>query len=111
MLEEFGFPRNLGASDPSAPTTCRDRYYAFVYEQIERSIGCTDPLVGSNAWAFGGCGRPRHADYTWHPGDTSYTGDPAHEPQGQNSIFDSDTSTLAIIEGHADRLVRRKRLV
>jgi mannan endo-1,4-beta-mannosidase len=37
-------------------------------------------------------------------GDTSYVGDPPHEPQGWYSVFDSDESTLALIRAHAQAI-------
>jgi mannan endo-1,4-beta-mannosidase len=43
----------------------------------------------------------------WKQGDP-FTGDPPQEPQGRNSIFTSDTSTLAIIRNHANHLQRLK---
>ena len=38
------------------------------------------------------------------PGDTSYVGDPPQEPQGRNSVFNTDASTLALIRAHAAAL-------
>ena len=37
------------------------------------------------------------------PGDP-FTGDPPQEPQGLNSVFDTDTSTINILENIAERL-------
>jgi len=34
-------------------------------------------------------------------GDTSYVGDPPHEPQGWYSVFDVDKSTQAVIRNYA----------
>ena len=61
------------------------------------------PLVGANFWAWGGEGSAVSADYKWIP-NTDYTGDPPQEPQGLNSIFSSDTSTLRIIKKYTTRL-------
>jgi len=38
------------------------------------------------------------------PGDVSYVGDPPQEPQGRNSVFDADATTLDIIRRHAQAL-------
>jgi len=38
------------------------------------------------------------------PSDTSYVGDPPQEPQGRNSVFDSDASTIAVIKAHVAAL-------
>jgi mannan endo-1,4-beta-mannosidase len=59
------------------------------------------PLAGSNFWAWGGEGRSAHEDHKFMPGDTSYVGDPPHEPQGWYSVFDNDQSTKEVIRAHA----------
>jgi mannan endo-1,4-beta-mannosidase len=104
VLEEFGLPRDAGALKPGTPTQYRDRFYAFVFDRIEHSSRVGGPLVGSNVWSWGGFGRAAHDDANWRDGDTSYTGDPPQEPQGLNSIFDADTSTLALLREHAKAL-------
>ena len=100
-IEEFGFPRDGGSFDPAAPTTFRDRFYRLIYEAVEDSIRSGGPIAGSNFWAWGGEGKAAHADRRFHPGDTSYLGDPPHEPQGWYSVFAGDSSTLALIRTHA----------
>ncbi|OYW78424.1 MAG: hypothetical protein B7Z26_09795, partial [Asticcacaulis sp. 32-58-5] len=52
-------------------------------------------------WAWGGAGRALHKDYHMRRGETSYVGDPPHEPQGWYSVFNTDTSTQALIKAHA----------
>ena len=37
-------------------------------------------------------------------GETAYVGDPPHEPQGWYSVFNTDTSTQALIKAHAEHL-------
>ncbi|MDZ7374366.1 MAG: mannanase [candidate division KSB1 bacterium] len=107
VLEEFGMPRDGHSYDPSAPTTYRDRYYEVVFAAIYENAAAGGPLVGSNFWAWGGEGRPRDPkDPVWRLGDP-YTGDPPQEPQGRNSVFDSDESTLSILRkwsGKMDQL-------
>lgn len=61
-------------------------------------------MAGSNFWAWGGRGRAAHADNTFRPGDTSYVGDPPHEPQGWYSVFDMDESTKAVVRARAAEL-------
>jgi mannan endo-1,4-beta-mannosidase len=51
-------------------------------------------LQAANFWAWGGEGR---ATSTKHSGG-EFLGDPPCEPQGLNSVFNTDTSTLAIIK-------------
>ena len=104
VLEEFGMERDNGAVAPGTPTVYRDRFLAFVQERIERSALGGGPLVGSNFWAWGGFGRAQHADAKWRPGDRSLLGDPPQEPQGLNSIFASDATTVDLLRNHAARL-------
>jgi len=105
VIEEFGFPRDGGSFDPAAATTFKDRFYRLIYEAIENSLANGGPIVGSNFWAWGGEGRAQHADRRFVRGDTSYVGDPPHEPQGWYSVFDSDASTRALIREHAAGLI------
>ncbi len=104
VLEEFGFVRDGGLYAPSVPTTYRDRFYRAVFGMVEDSVKKAGSFAGSNFWAWGGEGGALHPDFVMRPGDTSYVGDPPMEPQGRNSVFDSDTSTLAIIRDHAAAL-------
>ena len=96
VIEEFGYPRDGFVFDPASPTTARDRYYDFVFSLIE-----TEPTIyGCNFWGWGGEARPLHEQ--WQVGDP-YTGDPAQEQQGLNSVFDCDTTTLNIIKKYNQR--------
>ena len=104
VIEEFGFPRDGGLFDPRTPTTYRDRFYRLIYDAVLASAASGGPLVGSNFWAWGGEGRAGASDHKFRPGDTSYLGDPPHEPQGWYSVFNSDGSTKALIRSHADAL-------
>jgi mannan endo-1,4-beta-mannosidase len=104
VLEEFGFPRDSAALEPGSPTNYRDRFYASLFEQVERSSADGGPLRGSNVWTWAGQGRAQHFDAAWRDGDTHYTGDPPQEPQGLNSIFDTDESTLELLRRHAQGL-------
>jgi mannan endo-1,4-beta-mannosidase len=104
VLEEFGFPREGGLNAPSVPTTHRDRFFRMVYDAVEADAKANGPFAGTNFWAWGGQGRAQHPDAMMKPGDTSYVGDPPQEPQGRNSVFDSDASTLAVIRAHVAAL-------
>lgn len=89
-IEEFGMPRDEGSLAPGTPVAARDDYYRHIF-----SLVATEPLIaGANFWAWGGLARPQHPQ--WQVGD-DYTGDPAQEPQGLNSVFITDTTTLTLI--------------
>ena len=105
VLEEFGLDRDLGEFDASSSTSYRDQYFQYVYDKIEESSKASGPLVGSNIWAWGGFGEAKHKDYIWRKGDASFVGDPPQEPQGLNSVFARDASTIKTMSDHADRLL------
>lgn len=107
VLSEFGLGRDLESFDPNDPVTYRDRYFEYVFGLIENGIMQNYPIAGTNLWSWGGFGIAQHDDYIWREGDP-FTGDPPQEPQGLNSIFSDDTSTLEIIRKHADRLAELK---
>jgi mannan endo-1,4-beta-mannosidase len=104
VIEEFGYPRDGGSFDPGTSTTFKDRYYKLIYEGVIDSVQAGAPLQGANFWGWGGEGRAQHADHHFVRGDTSYLGDPPHEPQGWYSVFDSDESTQAVIRDYAAAL-------
>jgi mannan endo-1,4-beta-mannosidase len=104
VIEEFGFPRDGVALDPTGSVTLRDRFYALIQSAVAESVTSGGPISGSNFWAWGGAGRAQHADHRMLPGDTAYVGDPPHEPQGWYSVFDTDETTLALITAHARAL-------
>jgi mannan endo-1,4-beta-mannosidase len=106
VFEEFGFPRDGGAFDPGSPTLFKDRFYRLIYDQVLSDAGRGGPLAGSNFWAWGGEGRAARPDHRFLRGDTSYGGDPPHEPQGWYSVFDVDRSTREIISAHMAALAR-----
>lgn len=94
-LEEFGLPRDHEQYKPGTPTDARDEYYARMFKQVQQSAKAGRALQGANFWAWGGEGRPGTigSGYT----AAALTGDPFCEPQGLNSVFDTDQSTLAVI--------------
>jgi mannan endo-1,4-beta-mannosidase len=103
VMDEFGLGRDGGAILPSTSTKARDEYYGLIYQVLEDSASSGAPIAGSNFWAWGGEGFARHSDGMWQIGDP-YVGDPPQEPQGRNSVFLSDTSTLRIVREYARRM-------
>jgi len=99
-MEEFGLGRDAESNDPSTTTSYRDQYLNHVFKLVEMSMETGSPLAGTNFWAWGGYGKANGVDYQWRPGD-SFTGDPPQEPQGLNSVFAADSSTIQILRDHA----------
>lgn len=90
VLEEFGYPRDNYGLEAGSPTTGRDAYYAYVFKIIRDS----GKIAGCNFWSWGGLAEVKHPN--WQQWD-DYTGDPAQEEQGLNSVFAKDESTMNII--------------
>jgi mannan endo-1,4-beta-mannosidase len=99
ILSEFGLGRDYENLKVGSSVTYRDRFLEFVFNEVEKEIKAGSPLSGTNLWSWGGFGICNHADFRWRPGDP-FTGDPPQEPQGLNSVFSSDTTTIAIIRKH-----------
>lgn len=100
VLEEFGFPRDGFRFSVDVPTTARDAYYRYVFDLVRQEREKGGLFAGCNFWAWGGFARPAH-EY-WEPGD-DYTGDPAQEQQGLNSVFTTD-ATIEIVRAENARL-------
>jgi mannan endo-1,4-beta-mannosidase len=94
VLEEFGLPRDHEKYSPDSPTLARDDYYRRMFDQVAESCRAGRALQAGNFWAWAGEGRAAEKMGTTA---NAFTGDPFSEPQGLNSVFDSDTSTRAII--------------
>ena len=100
VLEEFGLPRDHETYAPGTPTTARDEYYRRMFDQVAESCRAGRALQAANFWAWGGEGRagsPKNSA-------AEYLGDPPCEPQGLNSVFDTDLGTQAIIAGANKKL-------
>ena len=97
VVEEFGLPRDNLDFRKTSTTICRDKYYDFVFDMVEEAAANGGKLAGCNFWSWGGYAVTHVEDHEyWMRGD-DYTGDPAQEQQGLNSIFVEDDSTMAII--------------
>ena len=104
VVEEFGMPRDNMDFHKGSPVVCRDKYYTFVFDLILNDKENNGPFAGCNFWSWGGFAKTNVEDHEyWAKGD-DYTGDPAQEQQGLNSIFVEDSSTLNIIREANERL-------
>ena len=97
VMEEFGLPRDSEFCKAGTPTSIRDKYYKKILALVYDSAAAGTPMAGTNFWAWAGEGRNKNPDNVWRKGDP-YVGDPPQEPQGLNSIYDSDSSTIDIIK-------------
>ncbi|WNH09303.1 hypothetical protein [Thalassobellus suaedae] len=98
-MSEFGFPREKESLSPKASVENRDNYYKSVFNKVIESYKNQGVLAGANFWGFAGFAKtnPKNNNGKWQHGD-DFTADPPQEPQGLNSVFASDVSTLQIIK-------------
>ena len=100
ILEEFGYPRSLESLDRNASVEFRNQFYNSVFERLEKSIKYNEPFVALNFWGYAGMAKNNPNDGKWRVG-LDFTTDPPQEPQGLNSVFSEETSTLNIIRKYA----------
>ena len=103
VMEEFGYPRDGFTFAKTTTTKARDGYYKYVFSLVADNAESGGYFAGCNFWAWGGFANPKHEQ--WQDGD-DYTGDPAQEAQGLNSVFSSDKSTLEVVKEQVDRMAR-----
>lgn len=96
VIEEFGFPRDGFVFEKGTPVQLRDRYYRSVFGKVLESKKECGLLAGVNFWGWGGLAS-QSGDLYWKPGD-DYCADPAQEQQGLNSVYASDSTTVALIK-------------
>ena len=101
VMEEFGYPRDGFSFSPSSTTEGCDGYYKYVFSLVGDNAASGGYFAGCNFWGWGGFANPKHEQ--WQVGD-DYTGDPAQEAQGLNSVFSTDKSTLDVIKTQVDRM-------
>lgn len=106
VMEEFGYPRDGFSFTPGSSTVGRDGYYQYVFGLVADNAEKGGYFAGCNFWGWGGFAQPMHEQ--WQVGD-DYTGDPAQEAQGLNSVFVKDDSTLKVIRSQVKRMQRIKR--
>lgn len=106
VMEEFGYPRDGFKFDKKTSTKGRDGYYKYVFSLVAENAEKGGKFAGCNFWAWGGRANPQHEQ--WLPGD-DYTGDPAQEAQGLNSVFSTDTTTLEIVKQQVVRMDKMKK--
>lgn len=101
VMEEFGYPRDGFLFTKESTTQGRDGFYKYVFSLVGDNAQSGGFFAGCNFWGWGGFANPAHEQ--WMVGD-DYTGDPAQEAQGLNSVFATDTSTLKVVKMEVDRM-------
>ena len=101
VMEEFGYPRDGFLYAPGTPTEGRDGYYRYVFSLVADNALQGGRFAGCNFWGWGGEAIPQHEQ--WQVGDP-YTGDPAQEAQGLNSVFLTDSTTLDVVRQQVERV-------
>ena len=97
VMSEFGFPREKESLNPTSSITNRDNFYKAVIDRITQSKVEKGVLAGLNFWGFAGFAKTNSENGKWLHGD-DFTADPPQEPQGLNSVFASDVTTLKLIK-------------
>jgi len=96
VMSEFGFPREKESLSLDASVENRNKFYTAIFNRIIESKTRENALAGLNFWGFAGFAKTNAETGLWKHGD-DFSADPPQEPQGLNSVFASDVSTLKII--------------
>lgn len=99
VLEEFGYPRSKESLDKKASIVFRNQFYTAIFERLAKAINNNEPFVALNFWGYAGIGKNNPENGKWHKGE-DFTTDPPQEPQGLNSVFSTDTSTLDLMKSY-----------
>lgn len=105
IIEEFGLPRENEDLTAGTSVANRDVFYNYIFSRVAESVKNNGPLQAANFWGFGGEGKAVTKDGKWNLGDPLTT-DPPQEPQGLNSVFSSDKSTLDIVKKFNKQLTK-----
>lgn len=97
ILEEFGYPRSQESLDRNASVVFRNQFYKAVFERLEKAISNNEPFVALNFWGYAGIAKNNPKDGKWKVG-VDFTTDPPQEPQGLNSVFSEEISTMNLIK-------------
>ena len=105
VMEEFGLDRDHKNYLPGTSTRMRDEYFVALFDMLFQEASTGAPVGGANVWAWGGEGVPMEKINSTIEA-SSYVGDPFVEPQGLNSVFQKDKSTVRILKKYNDLLGR-----
>jgi mannan endo-1,4-beta-mannosidase len=103
VLEEFGLPRENESLSRTASTADRDTFYKAIFERLAKSVKNKEAFAALNFWGYGGTGKNNPDNGKWAKGD-DFTADPPQEPQGLNSVFSTDASTLKLVKEYNKKI-------
>lgn len=106
VIEEYGFPREKQSLSLESSVENRDKFYEALFKRLEESFQKKGNLAGVNFWGFAGFAETEGDNETngkWQEGN-DFTADPPQEPQGLNSVFAKDISTLKLIQEYNRKL-------
>lgn len=103
VLEEFGLPREGESLSKQAATADRDSFYKAIFDRLDKSVKNKEAFAALNFWGYAGTGKNNPENGKWAKGD-DFTADPPQEPQGLNSVFSTDTSTLKLIKEYNKKI-------
>lgn len=103
VLEEFGIARDGLDYTKQSSVIQRNRYFEDVFKILLNHTNTQNSFAGCNFWAWGGFGSI-HTPGEVSNNNMEFIGDPAHEPQGWYSVFESDTDTLQLIKHYNNLL-------
>lgn len=104
VISEFGFPREKESLALDASVENRNVFYETLFRRLKESYEEDGHIAGVNFWGFGGYANTENqVNGKWEEGD-DFSGDPPQEPQGLNTVFARDASTLQLIKGYNDAL-------
>jgi mannan endo-1,4-beta-mannosidase len=106
IIEEFGLPRENENLNAGASSIYRDKFYSYIFGRVLESHKNGGPLQAANFWGYGGEGKAVNETGKWNPGEPLTT-DPPQEPQGLNSVFNGDKSTLEIVKKYNSELNKK----
>ena len=106
ILEEFGYPRSQESLDRNASVVFRNQFYKAIFERLEKSISNNEPFIALNFWGYGGTGKNNPQNGKWKKYD-DFTTDPPQEPQGLNSVFSQETSTMNLIKEYNIKILNK----
>ncbi len=104
VISEFGFPREKESLSLDASVENRNVFYETLFLKLKKSYEQGGHLAGVNFWGFGGyADTENQVNGKWEAGD-DFSADPPQEPQGLNTVFARDASTLQLIKEYNEAL-------